>query len=110
MSFSALKENAAPTLQLFKEMLTQPGFRPDKVELAKSQMRADISRRNDTAGVIAHREFAGLIYGKDTPYGWQPEYATIDRVSAPICARSTSATFSPPTSCSASGAISIPRK
>ena len=30
---------------------------------------------------VTRREFAGLIYGKDTPYGWQPEYATLDRIS-----------------------------
>ena len=39
-SFTGLKENAPATLQLFKEMLTQPGFRQDKLELAKAQLRA----------------------------------------------------------------------
>ena len=49
LSFSALKENAPATLQLFKEMLTQPGFRQDKLELAKTQLRAAIAHRNDSA-------------------------------------------------------------
>jgi zinc protease len=80
-SFTGLKDGATVTLQLFKEMLTQPGFRPDKVELAKTQLRAAISHRNDSAAVIARREFAGLIYGTDAPFGWQQEYNTIDRVS-----------------------------
>jgi zinc protease len=43
-------------------------------------MRA-ISVGNSDARVIAHREFAGLIYGKDAPFGWQQEYATVDRIS-----------------------------
>ena len=47
LSFSGLKESATATLQLFKEMLTQPGFRQDKIELAKTQLRAAISHRND---------------------------------------------------------------
>jgi zinc protease len=81
MSFAALSENAPATLQLFKEMLTQPGFRQDKLEMAKAQLRAGVSHRNDTARVIARREFVGLIYGKDTPFGWLQEYATIDRIS-----------------------------
>ena len=81
LSFAALKEHAPATLQLFKEMLTQPGFRQDKLELAKTQLRASVSHRNDNARVIARREFANLIYGKDAPFGWQQEYATIDRVS-----------------------------
>ncbi len=81
LSFAALKEHAAATLQLFKEVLTQPGFRQDKIELAKSQLRGAVSHRNDNARVIARREFANLIYGKNAPFGWQQEYATIDRVS-----------------------------
>ena len=81
LSFAGLKEHAPATLQLFKEMLTQPGFRQDKLELAKTQLRGAIAHRNDDARVIARREFANLIYGKDAPFGWKPEYATIDRVS-----------------------------
>jgi zinc protease len=81
MSFSGLKENTPATLQLFKEMLTQPGFRQDKIDIAKSQLRLDVAHRNDNAGIVARREFAGLVYGKDSPFGWSKEYATIDRVS-----------------------------
>ena len=107
-SFTGLKENAPATLQLFKEMLTQPGFRQDKVELAKTQLRAGISHRNDSSKVIAHREFATLIYGKDAAFGWQPEYDTIGPHHPHRPARSSiNDTFSRPTSRSASGAISI---
>ncbi|MGD0771446.1 MAG: pitrilysin family protein [Candidatus Solibacter sp.] len=80
-SFGGLKENAPATLQLFKEILTQPGFRPDKIEIAKTQLRVAVSHRNDSAGAIADREFARLVYGKDSPYGRQVEYATLNRVS-----------------------------
>jgi zinc protease len=80
-SFAGLKENNTATLQLFKEILTQPAFRQDKTELAKTQLRVAVSHRNDDARAIARREFAGLIYGKDSPFGTQQEYATIDRVS-----------------------------
>ena len=81
MSFSGMKENAPATLQLFKEMLTQPGFRQDKIDIARTQLRLAVAHRNDNAGIVARREFAGLVYGKDTPFGWPQEYATIDRVS-----------------------------
>ncbi len=81
LSFSALKESAPATLQLFKEMLTQPGFRQDKIELAKSQLRAGVAQRNNDARAVTRREFAGLIYGKDAPFGWQQEYGTLDRIS-----------------------------
>jgi zinc protease len=81
LSFSGMKENTPATLQLFKETLTQPGFRQDKIDLAKTQMRHAVAHRNDNGGVVARREFADLVYGNDTPFGWREEYATIDRVS-----------------------------
>jgi zinc protease len=79
-SFSALKENTDEVLGVFKAVLTQPEFRQDKIDLSKDQMRSGISRRNDQAGGIAGREFASLLYGKDTPYGWDIEYATVDKI------------------------------
>ena len=78
-------------------MLTGPEFRQDKLDLAKTQMRSGISRRNDDAHGIAEREFADIVYGKDTPYGWHEEYATIDRIKRADLQASTSATSSRPT-------------
>lgn len=81
VSFSALKENADEVLAAFQEVLTTPEFRQDKIDLAKSQMRSGIARRNDDAHGISQREFANIVYGKDTPYGWEEQYATIDKIS-----------------------------
>jgi zinc protease len=80
VSFSALKENTAEVLGVFKELLTAPAFRQDKLELAKTQLRSSIARRNDDAGGIASREFADTVYGKDTPYGWRMEIADVNAV------------------------------
>ena len=67
---------------LLKEMLTQPGFRQDKLDLARVQLRNAISHRNDNAGdPDATRSCAGMVYGGDTPFGWQQQYATIDRIT-----------------------------
>ncbi len=81
VSFSTLKENTDKVLGIFKDVLTKPGFRQDKIDLAKSEMRSGIARRNDDAHGVAEREFADIVYGKDTPYGWQIEYATLDHIS-----------------------------
>ena len=80
VSFSALKENTDEVLGIFKDVLTQPAFRQDKIDLALSEMRSGIARRNDDAHAVAGREFADIVYGKDTPYGWQIEYATLDNI------------------------------
>jgi predicted Zn-dependent peptidase len=81
VSFSALKENAGQVMAIFKDVLTAPEFREDKIELARTQLRSSIARRNDDAREIEQREFDDIVYGPDSPYGWQMEYATIDRIA-----------------------------
>lgn len=80
VSFSTLKERTDEVLGVFHDVLTDPAFREERIELIKSQMRTSISRRNDDADGIAQREFADTIYGHHTPYGWDEEYATVDNI------------------------------
>lgn len=80
VSFSALKENTAQVLAIFHDVLTAPEFRQDKIDLAKTQLHSVVARQNDQAGGIAEREFSDILYGKDTPYGWRMEHATIDAI------------------------------
>lgn len=81
VSFSALKENTDEVLGIFHDVLTAPEFRQARLDLAKTQLRSGIARRNDDAHGLSQREFTNLVYGKDTPYGWDVEYATVDRVN-----------------------------
>ncbi|HLX44727.1 MAG TPA: pitrilysin family protein [Bryobacteraceae bacterium] len=80
MSFSALKESADPVMQAFKDVMTSPEFRQDKLDLTLSQLRSSIARRNDDANGIPDRELMRLVYGSDTPYGWQIEYEHLARI------------------------------
>ena len=80
LSFSCLKENTDQVLALFHDVLVSPEFRQDKVDLAKTQSRSEISRRNDDPGGISEREFSDIVYGRNTPYGWSIEYADIDNI------------------------------
>lgn len=79
--FHCLKENTDAVLALFRDVITAPDFRQDKIDLAKLQLKSSISRRNDDAAGIAAREIYRLVYGPDTPYGGQEEYATVDAVT-----------------------------
>ena len=81
VSFSALKENADQVLAIFKDVLTEPEFRQEKLDLAKTELRGSIARRNDDAHGVAEREFTDIVYGKDTPYGWDIEYSTVDHIT-----------------------------
>jgi zinc protease len=80
VSFSTLKENLGDVMGVWRDVLTQPGFRQAKLDLSKTQTRSMISRRNDEADGIVDREFAGVLYGKDNPYGWETEYVHIDAI------------------------------
>lgn len=80
-SFQALSENLEEVLGLFAEVIREPAFPQDKLDLAKTQIRGEIARRNDEPNGIAHREFQKLIYGKDSPFVRNTEYATIKNVS-----------------------------
>jgi zinc protease len=80
VSFSGLKETTDQVLAIFKDVLTNPEFRQDKLDLTLTQYRSAIARRNDDASDIPSRELTRVLYGKDTPYGWQPEYADLARI------------------------------
>jgi zinc protease len=81
VSFSCLKENLPEVLADFHDVLTQPEFRQDKLDLARTELRGGIARRNDEPQGIAEREFTNTVYGKNTPYGWDIEYSTINRIT-----------------------------
>ncbi len=80
-SFQSLSENVEEILGLFAEVIQEPVFPQDKLDLAKTQMRGEIARRNDEPNGIAYREFQKLIYGKDSPFARTTEYATVKNIS-----------------------------
>jgi zinc protease len=80
-SFQALSEDLEMVFGLFAEVLREPVFAQEKLDLAKTQARGSIARRNDDPDEIASREFQKLIYGKESPYARTMEYVTLDKVS-----------------------------
>ncbi len=80
VSMSTLSEHVDQVLPIFADVLRQPAFAQDKIDLAKNQQKSAIARRNDNAPGIAAREMSKLIYGADSPYARTTEYYTIDRI------------------------------
>lgn len=80
-SFSALSEDLEMVFGLFTEVVRQPIFASDKLDLAKTQARGGIARRNDDPNDIVGREFQKLVYGSTSPYARTVEYATLDNIS-----------------------------
>jgi zinc protease len=81
ISLSCLKEDFGDTFKVFSDLLREPEFREDKLDLAKHEAFDGISRRNDDVGQIARREAAKLAYGGQNPYAREPEYATVGAVT-----------------------------
>ncbi|HEY1263888.1 MAG TPA: pitrilysin family protein [Terriglobales bacterium] len=81
ISLSCLKGDFDDVLKVFNDLLREPEFRDDKVELAQHEEFDAISRRNDQASAIAARESLKLAYGADNPYTRTPEYATAGAVT-----------------------------
>jgi zinc protease len=78
---SVLKEDVGMGLNVLADLLKNPAFRDDKIDLAKVTARSVISRRNDQVMGIATREFNKLIYGASHPYARTTEYATIENIT-----------------------------
>ncbi len=78
---SFLSEDAAEGLRLLADVVREPAFPEEKIELAKVEERTAISSRNDEPIPIASREFRKLMYGEHSPYGWHTEYETIEAIT-----------------------------
>jgi zinc protease len=77
---ATLKEDFDKGLDVFVDVLRNPAFPQDKLELYQSQARTQVSKRNDTPGGIAFREFRKAVYGEKSPYAKTLEYAHINRL------------------------------
>jgi len=81
ISFSCLKGDLDDVFKAFADVLQNPEFRADKIDIAQKELFDAISRRNDEIGEIARRETVKLAYGANNPYARQAEYATVAAVT-----------------------------
>lgn len=80
-NMNVLKKDFDKLLPVFVDLLSHPAFPKDKIELAKKHQKSAISRRNDQIDQIGYREFNRLIYGKNSVYGRNTEYETVNNIS-----------------------------
>jgi zinc protease len=81
VGWSCLKEDFDDVFRVFEDLLRNPEFRSEKIEIAQKGMYDAISRRNDEPGQIAAREAAKLVYGANSPYARVAEYRTVAAVT-----------------------------
>jgi zinc protease len=78
---SVLREDIEKGISILADILQNPVFPQDKIDIAKIAERDSIARRNDNPHGIVFREFNRVIYGKDSPYARLTEYDAINAIT-----------------------------
>lgn len=78
---NVLAEDFSELLPVFIDVLLNPVFPQPRIDLALTQQRSTIARRNDDQGGVASREFQRLIYGQDSPYARRVENASLANIN-----------------------------
>ena len=84
VSLSTMAEDIEKGLEIFADVLRNPAFREDKLELRKQQAIEGIRRRNDNPIQLAWRNFSEILYGKDHPFGWYAEIEHVESITVDI--------------------------
>ncbi len=79
-TFRSLTGNTPEVIGLFGEVLRQPAFPEDKIELSKVGLKRAIAERNDELIPLLVRLSREVVWGKDHPYARKPEYATLEAI------------------------------
>ena len=81
VSLSTMAEDIEKGLEIFADVLRNPAFREDKLELRKQQAIEGIRRRNDNPIQLAWRNFSAILYGTDHPFGWYSEIEDVESIA-----------------------------
>jgi zinc protease len=79
-SMSVLAEDFAEVLPVFADVLRRPAFAEEPITVAVTAVEAEIARQNDSAQQIVFRELNSAVYGEDSPYAYEPTYATVQAI------------------------------
>lgn len=80
VSVNVLAEDASKSLSMLRDLLLEPAYPQDKLDLELKQWRSAIARRNDEPQGIAEREFDKVLYGAEHPFVRQTEYEHLARI------------------------------
>ncbi|MRR15755.1 MAG: insulinase family protein [Deltaproteobacteria bacterium] len=79
INFSFLKDDLDACLDLLAQMIKEPAFEEDKLQLALSLKREELRRITDNPQKLAFREFNRLLY-PDDPRGRYPTFASLQNI------------------------------
>ena len=93
--FRCLSDNTAEVIGLWAEVTRQPAFPDEKIELSKVGLRRQIASRNDEMMSVLFRASTQAVFGKDSPWSRQPEYASVEPIAKADCQKLHDAVFVP---------------
>jgi predicted Zn-dependent peptidase len=76
-----LKKDFKTVLNLFADVIINPEFRQDKIDLAKNQLKERIKRRFDQPDRVASELFSEKVYGANTPFGSRIKVNDINKIT-----------------------------
>jgi zinc protease len=91
---NCLKKDLPRVLDIFADLVRNPSFPDDKIDMKRKTMLEDIRRENDQPSDVSRREFTKLIY-KDHPYGWEPTVPSVNAITRDDLVRFHSTYFHP---------------
>lgn len=80
LSLSLLSKDLDEGLELFFDVLMNPQFREDPVNLAKARLIVQLRQANDQPSRVLSREYERLLYG-DHPLTWQPSKKSYESIT-----------------------------
>lgn len=78
-TLQALTANLAPSLDLMRQIMREPAFKPEDLERVRTQTVTGIRQQMKTPQAIAQRTITPELFGTGTPYGG---VSTVESVSA----------------------------
>jgi len=94
IAVNCLKKDLPRVLEIFGDLVMNPAFPGDKVDLKRKTMLEDIRRKNDEPNAVVRREFGKLING-DHPYAWESSTASVNAITRDDLVRFQSTYFHP---------------
>jgi len=80
IAMNCLKKDLPRVLEIFSDLIMNPVFPDEKVEMRRRTMLEDIRRRNDEPNAVARREFGKLIFN-DHPYSWETTTQSVNSIT-----------------------------
>jgi len=79
-SLNCLKKDLPRVLGIYADLLMNPAFPGEKIEMKRKTMLEELRRKNDQPRNIARREYRKIIYGNH-PYGWEETEGSLNSIA-----------------------------